>query len=80
MNKSVIITGNKGLIGRYLNDTLIKLNYSVIGFDKENDLQNEKNVEQIMKNNSEHFHLIHQCRLEFQIYWRRPMKTYALLH
>ena len=33
MNKSIILTGNKGLIGKSLEYQLKKNNYTVIGFD-----------------------------------------------
>ena len=58
MNNSVIITGNKGFIGNFLYNSLMKLGFKVIGFDKENNLQNENIVQQIMNDHSDYFHLI----------------------
>ena len=58
MNNSVIITGNKGFIGKFLHYSLMKLGFKVIGFDKENNLQNENIVQQIMNDHSDYFHLI----------------------
>ena len=49
MKNSIIITGNKGLIGSFLQKSLIKLGYEVIGFDIENDLTDTNVVTSLME-------------------------------
>lgn len=58
MNKSIILTGNKGLIGKSLEYQLKKSNYTVIGFDIEHNLTKEENVKKIMESNIDSPYLI----------------------
>ncbi len=58
MNKSIILTGNKGLIGKSLEYQLKKNNYRVIGFDIEKNLTKEENVKKIMESNIDSPYLI----------------------
>ncbi len=74
MINSVIITGNKGLIGSFLEDFLLKQNYEVIGIDKEINLSLEKNVKDFMKSNKDSFHLINAFALNDHI--KKKRETY----
>ena len=47
MDKSIILTGNKGLIGSFLEKELNFKGYKVIGIDIESDLSDEDTVKSI---------------------------------
>ena len=57
MYKSIILTGNKGLIGSFLEKELNFKGYKVIGIDIESDLSDEDTVKSIMKKN-ENAHIL----------------------
>lgn len=58
MTNSIILTGNKGFIGRSLEKFLKEKNYKIIGLDIESKLHIEDNVREIMADNSESKYLI----------------------
>lgn len=67
MNNSIILTGNKGLIGSFLQNTLSKLGYEVIGFDIEKDLTDEEVVKKLMLENNQSKYLINAFALNDHI-------------
>lgn len=67
MKNSIIITGNKGLIGSFLQKSLIKLGYEVIGFDIENDLTDTNVVTSLMEKYNHSKYLINAFALNDHI-------------
>ena len=57
MDNSIILTGNKGLIGSFLEKELNFKGYEVIGVDIESDLSDIETVKSIMKKN-ENAHIL----------------------
>ncbi len=55
---SILLTGNKGLIGKSLENYLLEKNFEVKGFDIESNLTKEENVKKIMIDNKESQYLI----------------------
>ena len=78
MNKSIILTGNKGLIGKSLEYQLKKNNYKVIGFDIENNLTEEENVKKIMESNIDSPYLINLFAINDHI--EKNNNYYSPLH
>ncbi len=76
MNNSIILTGNKGLIGKSLEKFLLKNNYKVKGFDVENNLNIPENVKNIMNSNKNDFYLINTFALNDHINLIQNKKNY----
>ena len=67
MDNSIILTGNKGLIGSFLQKKLSELGYEVLGFDMEKDLTNEEVVVKLMRENNQSKYLINAFGLNDHI-------------
>tara|TARA_B100000965_G_C19546400_1_gene738028 strand:- start:530 stop:1213 length:684 start_codon:yes stop_codon:yes gene_type:complete len=75
MNKSIILTGNKGFIGRYLEKELNKSGYNVIGYDMEKNLEDEDIVNKIMSINNKSKYLINAFAINDHIDNKESKKT-----
>tara|TARA_A100001388_G_C28654143_1_gene443461 strand:+ start:109 stop:789 length:681 start_codon:yes stop_codon:yes gene_type:complete len=67
LKNTILLTGNKGLIGKSLEDYLIKKDFKVKGFDIESNLTLENNVKKIMQSNDESEYLINAFALNDHI-------------
>ena len=67
MTKSIILTGNKGLIGKSLELYLRKKNFDIKGFDIESNLTIEDNVKKLMLEHKDSQYLINAFALNDHI-------------
>ena len=67
MDNSIILTGNKGLIGSFLQKKLSELGYEVLGFDMEKDLRDEEVVVKLMREHNQSKYLINAFALNDHI-------------